>query len=63
MEQESDAEHGREKKKQTFNTGGVIREKYYSEKNQVIILSFCRSVLSQEQNRFGTFLIVFYIIQ
>ena len=28
MEQESDAEHGGEKKKQTFNTGGAIRKKY-----------------------------------
>lgn len=46
MGQESNAEHEGEKKKQTFNTGGAIRKKYQSEKKQVIILSFCRSVLS-----------------
>lgn len=28
MGQESDAEHGGEKKKQTFNTGGAIKKKY-----------------------------------
>lgn len=28
MGQESDAEHGGEKKKQTFNTGGAIRKKH-----------------------------------